>query len=230
MFIVALFIITQPINTLGDHNKKIDKQWYGHYLAINKNKIEIHKSKHQAYCMKPLASLHLHKNLEKWDKCIQQNTIQQKSFPDSSLGKESACNAGDPSSIPGSGRSAGEGTGYPLQYSWASHVAQLVKTLSTMRETQFRSLGWEGPLEKGTFYPLQYSDLENSVDCIVHGVAKSRTLTEQLSLSHSITPDLPLEKPVCRSGSNSQNWTWNNRLVPNRKRSTSRLYIVTLLI
>ena len=43
-------------------------------------------------------------------------------------------------------------------------------------------------------------------------------------------PDLPLEKPICRSGSNSQNWTWNNRLVPNRKRSTSWLYIVTLLI
>ena len=43
-------------------------------------------------------------------------------------------------------------------------------------------------------------------------------------------PDLPLEKPVCRSGSNNQNWTWNNKLVPNRKRSTSRLYIVTLLI
>ena len=43
-------------------------------------------------------------------------------------------------------------------------------------------------------------------------------------------PDLPLEKPIYRSGSKSQNWTWNNRLVPNRKRSTSRLYIVTLLI
>ena len=42
--------------------------------------------------------------------------------------------------------------------------------------------------------------------------------------------DLPLEKPVCRSGSNSYNWTRNNRMVPNRKRSTSRLYIVTLLI
>ena len=42
-------------------------------------------------------------------------------------------------------------------------------------------------------------------------------------------PDLPLEKPVCRSGSNSQNWTWN-RLVPNRKRSTSRLYTITVLI
>ena len=43
-------------------------------------------------------------------------------------------------------------------------------------------------------------------------------------------PSLPIEKSVCRSGSNSWNWTWNNRLVPNRKRSTSRLYIVTLLI
>ena len=43
-------------------------------------------------------------------------------------------------------------------------------------------------------------------------------------------PDLPPEKPICRSGSNSQNWTWNNRLVPNRERSTSRLYIITLLI
>ena len=42
--------------------------------------------------------------------------------------------------------------------------------------------------------------------------------------------DLPLEKPICRSGSNSENWRWNNGLVPNRKRSTSRLYIVTLLI
>ena len=43
-------------------------------------------------------------------------------------------------------------------------------------------------------------------------------------------PYLTPEKPVCRSGSNSKNWTWKNRLVPNRKRSMSRLYIVTLLI
>ena len=42
-------------------------------------------------------------------------------------------------------------------------------------------------------------------------------------------PDPPLEKPVCKSGSNSQNWTWTNKLVPNRKRNSSRLYIVTLL-
>ena len=70
-------------------------------------------------------------------------------FPDSSVGKESACNTGDPSSIPGSGRSPGEGIGYPLQYSWASLVAQLVKNLPAMRETLVRSLGWEDPLEKG---------------------------------------------------------------------------------
>ena len=69
--------------------------------------------------------------------------------PDSSVGKESACNAGDPGSIPRSGRSAGEGTGYPLQCSWASLVAQLVKNLPAMRETWLQSLGWEDPLEKG---------------------------------------------------------------------------------
>ena len=48
-------------------------------------------------------------------------------FPGGSVGKESACNAGDPGSIPGSGRSAGEGVGHPLQCSWASLVAQRVK-------------------------------------------------------------------------------------------------------
>ena len=56
-------------------------------------------------------------------------------FPGSSAVKESTCNAGDPNSIPGSGRSPGEGIGYPLQYSWASLVAQLVKNLPTMQLT-----------------------------------------------------------------------------------------------
>jgi len=70
-------------------------------------------------------------------------------FPDSSVGKESACNAGDPSSIPGVGRSAGEGIGYPLQYSWASLVAQLVKNPPAMWETWVQSLSWEDLLEKG---------------------------------------------------------------------------------
>ena len=56
-------------------------------------------------------------------------------LPDSSVGKESAWNAGDSGSIPGSERSAGEGIGYPLQYCWASLVAQLVKNLPAMWET-----------------------------------------------------------------------------------------------
>ena len=64
-----------------------------------------------------------------------------KGFPDSSVGKESTCNAGDLGSVPGSGRSAGEGTGYPLQYSWASLVTELVKNLPAVWETWVRSLG-----------------------------------------------------------------------------------------
>ena len=63
--------------------------------------------------------------------------------------KESACNAGDPSLIPGSGRSSREGIGYPFQYSWASLVAQMVKNVSVMWETWVQLLGWEDPLEKG---------------------------------------------------------------------------------
>ena len=70
-------------------------------------------------------------------------------FPCGSAGKESACNAGDLGSIPGLGRSPGEEIGYPLQYSWASLVAQLVKDLPAMQKTWVRSLGWEEPLEKG---------------------------------------------------------------------------------
>ena len=70
-------------------------------------------------------------------------------FLDSTVGKESTCNAGDPGSIPGSGRSPGEGIDYPLQYSWASLVAQLVKNLPAMWETWVPFLGWEDSLEKG---------------------------------------------------------------------------------
>ena len=73
----------------------------------------------------------------------------KRDFPRSSAGKESACNAGDPSWIPGLGRSPGEGIGYPLQYSWVSIIAQLVKNPPAMRESWVQSLGWEDPLEKG---------------------------------------------------------------------------------
>ena len=83
-----------------------------------------------------------------------------KSFPDSSVSKESACNAGDSSSIPGSGRSSAEGIGYPLRYSWASFVAQLVKNLPAVQETWVLSLGWKDPLEKGK---ATYSGPEKSM-------------------------------------------------------------------
>ena len=69
--------------------------------------------------------------------------------PDSSVGKESTCNAGNTGLIPVWGRSPGEGIGYPHQYSLASLVAQLVKNLPAMWETWIPSLGWEDPLEKG---------------------------------------------------------------------------------
>ena len=74
-------------------------------------------------------------------------------FPDSSVGKESACNSGDAGLTlifpVGLGRSPGEGIGYPLQYSWASLLAQLVKNSPEMWKTSVPSLGWADPLEKG---------------------------------------------------------------------------------
>ena len=73
-------------------------------------------------------------------------------FPGSSVlkkKKKSSCNAGDSNSIPGLGRSPGEGTGYPLQYSGASPIAQLVKNLPPTWETWVQSFGWEDPLEEG---------------------------------------------------------------------------------
>ena len=73
-----------------------------------------------------------------------------KGFPGGSAGKESAFSARDPDSIPGLGRSPGEGIGYPLQCPSASLVAQLVKNTPAMWETWVPSLGWEDPLEKGT--------------------------------------------------------------------------------
>ena len=69
-------------------------------------------------------------------------------FSGNSAGKKSTCNARDPSLIPGLRRSPGEGIGYPLQYSWTSLVAQMIKNLPAMQETWVLSLGWENPLEK----------------------------------------------------------------------------------
>ena len=100
-------------------------------------------------------------------------------FPGSSVSKESMCNAGDPSSIPGSGRSPEEGIGYPLQYSWVSLGAQLIQNPSAILwKTWARSLGWEDPLEEDM---ASYSSIlawRIPIDrgawwAIVHGEAKS---------------------------------------------------------
>ena len=98
-----------------------------------------------------------------------------KGFPDCSVGKESTCNAGDSSLIPESRRSAGEGIAYPLQYSWASIVAQLVKNPPAMWETWIRYLGWEDSPREGKGYALQYSGLENSMDYSPWGRKESDT-------------------------------------------------------
>ena len=101
-------------------------------------------------------------------------------FPGSSAGKESAYNAGDPGLIPGSGRSPGEGLGYPLQDSWASLMAHTVKNRLQYGRPGFNPLGWEDSLGEGHVNPCQYSCLENPMDrCAwrgsVHGVAESQT-------------------------------------------------------
>ena len=95
-------------------------------------------------------------------------------FPDSSVGKESTCNAGDPGLIPGSGRSAGEGIGFPFQYSWASLVAQLVKNPPAMQETWVRSWVGKIPCRRGrlltpVFWPREFHELYSLWGC------KSRT-------------------------------------------------------
>ena len=100
-------------------------------------------------------------------------------FPGSSAGKEYACNEKDPGSIPGLGRSSGEGIGYSLQYSWASLVAQMVKNPPAMWEIWVQSMGWEDPPWRA-WQPTPFSCLENSMGrgawwATVHGITKSWT-------------------------------------------------------
>ena len=111
-------------------------------------------------------------------------------LPGSSAAKESACNAGNPSLIPGSGNSSGEWIGYPLQYSWASLVAQLVKNPPAMREIWVLSLDWEEPLEEGMATHSSMLARRIPMDrgawgATVHGITKNRT---RLSDFHSLMP------------------------------------------
>ena len=112
--------------------------------------------------------------------------LPQESFEEGQLQRticKGACNAGDPSLIPGSGRSTGEEIGYALQYSWASLVAQLVNNPPAMQETWVWPLWWEDPLEKGKVthssiltWRIPWSPC-SPWDC------KESDLTERLSLS-----------------------------------------------
>ena len=102
-------------------------------------------------------------------------------FPGGSAGNESTCNAGDPGLIPGWRRSPEEEIGYPLQYSWASLVAQMVKKPPAMRETWVQSLGWEDPLEESMATQSKILAWRIPMDrgawqVTVHGVAMSQTL------------------------------------------------------
>ena len=83
-----------------------------------------------------------------------------------------------PYSIPGLGRSSGEGIGYPLQYSWASLVAQLVKNPPAILEVLGSIPGLGRSPGEGKGYSVQYFGLENSMDCIVHGGHKESDTTE----------------------------------------------------
>ena len=91
-----------------------------------------------------------------------------KGFPDSSVGKESTCNSVHPGMIPGLGRSSGEGIGYPLQYSWASLVAQPIKNAPAMQEIWVWSRGWENPLEKGkaTHFSILAYRIPRTIHCM----------------------------------------------------------------
>ena len=106
--------------------------------------------------------------------CIFNRDLIKLGLPESSVGEESTCNAGDAGLIPVSGRSPGEGLGYPLQYSWTSLVAQLVKeSACNMGDLALISGLGRSPGE-GRGYPLQYSGQENSMGRIVHGIAKTQ--------------------------------------------------------
>ena len=111
-----------------------------------------------------------------------------------SAGKESACYARDPGSIPRSGRSPGKGIVYPFQYAWASLVAQLVKNPPARWETWVPSLGWEDPLEKErlptpVFWPEEFHRLYSPWG------GKELDTTERLSFSLSMDAKLKCYGP-----------------------------------
>ena len=107
------------------------------------------------------------------------------------------------------------GSSWPRDQTWVSHIAGRFFThWATWEVHQTNKSGI----------------LNEDLHIFIHMCGSQQTVENSSRDGNTRPPDLPPEKPICRSGSNSQNWTWNNGLVPNRKKSTSRLYIVTLLI
>ena len=110
-------------------------------------------SRNRGSCPEQLLMKHIHTGIYSYTSLYMYIHIHL-GFPGSLAAEESACNAGESGLVPGSWRLAGEGIGYPLQYSWASQLAQTVKNLPAMWqtwvwETWVPSLGWEDPLEEG---------------------------------------------------------------------------------
>ena len=156
-------------------------------------------------------------------------------FPGSSAGKESTCKAGDPSSIPGLGRSPGEEISHPLQYSWASLVAQLVKNPPAMWETWV----WYAVIHSNviiiwkTYLTMYCYKIVLRRKNLLIKIYNIIGITLFIYLATLGIPDhltCLLRNLYAGQEATVRNWTWNNRLVPNRLRSMSRLYIVTLLI
>ena len=115
--------------------------------------------------------------------CREQEIVicsQEKGFPGSSAGKESACNAGAPRSIPGKASPPGKAIGYPLQYSWAPLVSHMVNNVPAMWETWVWSLSWEEPLEEAM---TTHSSIlawrilmdQGALWATVHGITESQT-------------------------------------------------------
>ena len=112
---------------------------------------------------------------------IGKRCFPQWGFPGSSAGKKSTCNAGDPSSIPGPGRSPGEGLDYPLQYSWVSLVAQTVKNPPAMWETWVGKIPWRRACQPTPVFVPGESPWAEEPDGLQSTGHKESDTTEQLS-------------------------------------------------
>ena len=129
-------------NLLQHHSSKASILWHSAFFMIQLTHLYVTSGKTTALTIRTFVGKVM---------SLLFNTLSRfvMGFPGSSAGKESACNEGDPDSIPRSRRSPGEGIGYPLQYSLASLVAQRVKNLPVIQEAWVRSLSWEDSLEEG---------------------------------------------------------------------------------